>query len=73
MTVDERLKLARRIPADAATISIIAASAGVRSCYATAVDLKSQALSLIWAAERHGAVDDLLKVLDWIEAKGVTP
>ncbi len=67
MTVDERIELAKRIPPDATIISIIAASAGVRSCYATDIDLKSQALSLIWAAERHDAVDDLLKVLDWME------
>ena len=67
MTVDERLELAKRIPPDATTISTIAWASGVRSCYATDVDLKLQALSLIWAAERHDAVDDLMKVLDWIE------
>ncbi len=70
MTVDERLALANRIPADATTIATIAAAAGLYPHYATDVALGIQVLSLISAAERHDAVVDLLKVVEWVEDKG---
>lgn len=68
MTTAERLQLTDRIPKDGAAIEIISCAIGATGVSVDCSGVKIQALSLVRAVEARGLIDELLSVLDWLEA-----